>query len=233
MNLIHALQDNTDPNSLVSRLRRARSRRVVDLIRTIHAERGSVRIIDLGGEPNYWTLFERDMLDACGVRILLVNPGGVDEPADPTLFDLLDGDACALPQYADDSFDLVHSNSVLEHVGDWPRMEAFAAECRRLAPRYYVQTPYFWFPIEPHFSAPFFHWRSEQSRARSLLRRRHGFAERAPDMGAAMRDVQHARLLDKGQFRWLFPDAAHHDERIGGLTKSLIAVRDGSAVGRG
>lgn len=226
MNLIHALQDNNDPNSLVSRFRRARAKRIVDLITRIHAEKGSVNIIDLGGEANYWTLFDRAFLEASKVRITLVNPGGIDEIADPRLFTVVDGDACALPQYADHEFDLVHSNSVIEHVGDWTRMEAFAAECRRLAPRYYVQTPYFWFPVEPHFSAPFFHWRSEQSRAKSLLKRRHGFSRKAPDMGAAMRDVQHARLLDKAQFRFLYPDAAHHDEVVAGLTKSLIAVRD-------
>jgi len=57
------------------------------------------------------------------------------------------------------------------------------------------------------------------------LKRRHGFAERAPDLGQAMRDVQHARLLDKAQFRFLFPDARHADERFAGLTKSLIAIR--------
>lgn len=224
MKLIHALQDNSNPNSLVSRFRRARARRIVVLIEAIHAERGAVRIIDLGGEPEYWSLFERTFLDRCGARITLVNPGGFAD-ADPTLFDSVDGDACALPQYTDNSFDLVHSNSVIEHVGDWVRMEAFAGECRRLAPRYYVQTPYFWFPVEPHFSAPFFHWRSEQSRARALMKRGHGFSERAPDIGAAMRDVQHARLLDKTQFRFLYPDAEHHDEVALGLTKSLIAVR--------
>lgn len=226
MNLIHALQDNTDPNSLVSRFRRARARRIIAMITRIHEEKGAVNIIDLGGEANYWTLFDRQFLDASRVRITLVNPGGIDEVADPRLFTIIDGDACALPQYEDHAFDMVHSNSVIEHVGDWARMEAFASECRRLAPRYYVQTPYFWFPVEPHFSAPFFHWRSEQSRARSLLKRRHGFSQRAPDMGAAMRDVQHARLLDKAQFRFLYPDAAHHDEVVAGLTKSLIAVRD-------
>jgi hypothetical protein len=102
---------------------------------------------------------------------------------------------------------------VIEHVGDWVRMEAFASECRRLAPSYYVQTPYFWFPIEPHFSAPFFHWKSEQSRARALMKRPHGFSEKAADVGAAMRDVQHARLLDKTQFRFLYPDAEHFDEK--------------------
>lgn len=224
MKLIHALQDNSDPNSLVSRFRRARARRITALIEAIHAEKGAVRIIDLGGEPEYWNLFPREFLDAHKVRITLVNPGGFDA-VDATLFDNVDGDACSLPQYADMSFDLVHSNSVVEHVGDWVRMEAFAAEARRLAPRYYVQTPYFWFPIEPHFSAPFFHWRSEQSRARALMRKSHGFSQKAPDIGAAMRDVQHARLLDKTQFRFLFPDAAHHDEVVLGLTKSVIAVR--------
>lgn len=223
MNLIHALQDLNDPNSLVSRMRRARAKRIVDLISKIFKDRGEVRILDLGGEPDYWRLFDRSFLEASKVHITTVNPlsFAVEDP----MFLALEGDACAMPQWKDNAFDLVHSNSVVEHVGDWPRMEAFAAETRRLAPRYYVQTPYFWFPIEPHFSSPFFHWRSEQSRAKALLKRRHGFAERAPDMGEAMRGVQHARLLDKAQFKYLFPDATHYDERFGGLTKSLIAVR--------
>lgn len=223
MNLIYALQDPQNPNSLAMRFRRARARRIVDLIETVAAQKGDCRIIDLGGEPDYWGLFDRAFLEASKVKITLVNPQAfsVDDP----MFEAVTGDACALPQYGDHAFDFVHSNSVVEHVGDWPRMEGFAGEVRRLAPKYYVQTPYFWFPVEPHFSAPFFHWRSEQSRAKSLLKRRHGFAERAPDIGQAMRDVQHARLLDKAQFRFLFPDATHVDEKVAGLTKSLIAIR--------
>lgn len=225
MKLIHALQDNNDPNSLVSRFRRARSKRIVALIETVHAEKGEVRIIDLGGEASYWHLFDVDFLKASNVHITLVNPGGVDDVWDTDLFTVVDGDATYLPQYGDNSFDLVHSNSVIEHVGDWVRMEAFAEECRRLAPRYYVQTPYFWFPVEPHFSSLFFHWKSEQSRARALMKRSHGFSQKAADVGAAMRDVQHARLLDKNQFRFLYDDAIHHDEKVGPLTKSLIAIR--------
>lgn len=223
MKLIYALQDPDNPNSLAVRMRRARTRHVTALIAAAAAEKRACRILDLGGEPDYWRLFDRGFLEASKVHVTLVNPIAF-EVEDP-MFDALEGDACAMPQYADASFDLVHSNSVVEHVGDWPRMEAFAGEARRLAPRYYVQTPYFWFPIEPHFSAPFFHWRSEQGRAKALLKRRHGFAERAADMGQAMRDVQHARLLDKAQFKFLFPDARHLDERFAGLTKSLIAIR--------
>jgi hypothetical protein len=223
MNLIYALQDPDNPSSLAMRLRRARARRIVDLIALIAAERGECRILDLGGTPDYWTLFDRGFLQASKVHVTLVNPlpVSVDDP----MFSAVAGDACALPRYGDHAFDLAHSNSVLEHVGDWPRMEAFAAETARLAPRYYVQTPYFWFPIEPHFSTPFFHWRSEQSRAKALLRRRYGFFERADDMGAAMRIVQECRLLDKKQFAFLFPDADHIDERVAGFTKSLIAIR--------
>jgi len=224
MKLIHALQDRDDLNSLSARFRRARSARVLTLIQAISRARGRCRIIDLGGEPNYWRVFDANALRASGVQIMLVNP--VSQVVDDPMFVSVAGDACALPQFADGAFDLAHSNSVIEHVGDWPRMEAFARELRRLAPRYYVQTPYFGFPIEPHFSTPFFHWRSEQARARRLMARRYGFCERQPDMGAAMRAVQSARLLDKAQFRFLFPDAVHVDERVLGLTKSLIALRD-------
>lgn len=172
---------------------------------------------------DYWGLIDREFLEACKVVVTLVNtfPVADDDP----MFEAIQADACALDDLPDHSFDLVHSNSVIEHVGDWTRVEAFARQTRRLAPRYYVQTPYFWFPVEPHFSALFFHWRSEQWRARALMRRAHGFAEHAQDIGAAMRDVQEARLLDKAQFNFLFPDAGHFDEQAAGLTKSLIAIR--------
>ncbi len=229
MTLIDTLHDTGNPNSLSSRFRRARARHVTSLIETIFAERGEVRIIDLGGLPDYWLgLFERDLLERCKVHITLVNPQPF-EVADP-LFTAAVGDACAQPQLADHSFDLVHSNSVIEHVGDWARMEAFAAEVHRLAPRYYVQTPYYWFPYEPHYSSLFFHWFPEQVRAKALLRRRHGFSEQCRDIGEAMKEVQEARLLDKQQFRFLFPDAEHIDERAAGLTKSLIAIRSGPAA---
>lgn len=225
MKLIHALQDMDSDQSLSARFRRARAARVVALIEKTFAERGKVHIADLGGEPTYWNiLFDRKFLEANKVHISLFNPQPFT--VDDALFTAAVGDACDMHEHADQSFDLVHSNSVVEHVGDWVRMEAFAKECRRLAPRYYVQTPYFWFPIEPHFSAPFFHWRSEQTRAKLLMKRKHGFSEIAPDIGAAMRDVQHARLLDKAQFKFLYPDARHIDEKFVGLTKSLIAIRD-------
>lgn len=224
MRAIDAIQGRTNPNSLANRFRRARSRKVMAAI--ARASRGGrCRVLDLGGEPDYWALFDRAELAAAGVHVTVVNPEPQAISADP-LFTFVEGDACDLSGFADAAFDFVHSNSVIEHVGDWARMEAFAREVRRLAPAYYVQTPYQWFPIEPHFSSPFFHWRSESWRARRLMKKTHGFMEARPaDMGEAMRAVQSARLLDKSQFRHLFADASHDDERVGPLTKSLIAIR--------
>jgi hypothetical protein len=223
MNFIRAQQDYANPNSLASRFRRARARRIVALIQAVFAERGACRIVDLGGRPDYWDVVDRAVLEACKVRITTVNLEDQAASDDP-LFDQRTGDALAFDA-ADNAFDIAHSNSVIEHVGDWGQMERFAAETRRLAARYYVQTPYFWFPIEPHFSAPLFHWAPESVRARRLMKRSHGFMARTDDLGEAMRAVQHARLLDKAMMRHLFPDARLVDERFAGLTKSLMAIR--------
>ncbi len=223
MNFIRAQQNYDDPNSLASRFRRARMRHVTALIQAIHAERGACRIVDLGGRPDYWRAIDRSLLEACKVTITTVNLEP-QAPVDDPMFDQRVGDALAFDA-ADNAFDLAHSNSVVEHVGDWPQMERFAAETARLASRYYVQTPYFWFPIEPHFSAPFFHWLPEAVRARKLMRRPLGFAPQAADMAQAMRLVQHARLLDRGMMAQLFPDAAIEAETVGPLIKSLMAIR--------
>jgi hypothetical protein len=224
VNFILRQQDYSNPRSLASRFRAARARHIVGLIQAAFMARGQVRIIDLGGRPEYWRIIDRGFLDSMKVHITTVNLEKQAPTSDP-MFSQRTGDACALDA-EDNAFDIAHSNSVIEHVGDWAQMEMFARETQRLAPRYYVQTPYFWFPVEPHFSAPFFHWLPEGTRARMLMKRDHGFMKRTGDLGAAMRAVQHARLLDKTMMRHLFPNARHVDETVAGLTKSLMAIRD-------
>ncbi|OXE35157.1 MAG: methyltransferase type 11 [Phenylobacterium zucineum] len=204
--------------------RRRRMAAVLPLIETAFRRMGRCRIIDLGGRADYWTLFDRAFLEAHKVHITTVNLETPRDIADPILTEI-QGDALNLPQFPDLAFDMAHSNSVIEHVGDWENMELFAAQARRLAPAYFVQTPYFWFPIEPHFTAPVFHWLPEGVRAGLLMRRSQGWAPRSADMGEAMRQVRSACLLDKAQMRYLFPDARLAEEKVFGLTKSLMAIR--------
>ncbi|HEX4077255.1 MAG TPA: methyltransferase domain-containing protein [Rhizomicrobium sp.] len=220
------LVDYSNPNSLGSRLRRRRSSHLKSLIDFIHARHGSVRILDLGGRRVYWAMFDESWLAARNVHVTLVNRA--DEVArmrQQARFTILAGDACHLPQFADNSFELSHSNSIIEHVGGWERMEAFARESRRLAPFCYLQTPYFWFPVEPHFLAPFYHWLPESWRAKILLRMKLGHYRRAADMGEAMRIIRGAILLDRAQLAHFMPDARIGFEWLGPLPKSLIAIR--------
>jgi hypothetical protein len=65
----------------------------------------------------------------------------------------------------------------------------------------------------------------EQWRARLHMRRRLGFYPKAESFDQAMRDCQRAQLLDYRQMAELFPEAEIMREKVGPLTKSLIAIR--------
>ena len=66
-------------------------------------------------------------------------------------------DAAAGLPFADGEFDLVYCSSVIEHVPP-ARRAAFAAEIRRVGRGWFVQTPAFSFPLEPHSLLPGAHW---------------------------------------------------------------------------
>jgi hypothetical protein len=210
------------PEGADNRFRAQRFRLFKSLVDDILSKQKSCRILDIGGTPEYWERFGNE-LDASRVDISVLNLA-----ARPETFPhvkVLVGDARKMGQFNDLSFDVIHSNSVIEHVGRWDDMASMAQEVRRLAPRYFVQTPYFWFPIEPHARFPLLHWMPESWRYRILMRRTCGFWQRREDVGSATRAIQSALLLDKQQMRFLFPDADVISEKFFGLTKSLIAIR--------
>jgi len=195
---------------------------VRELIYKVLRENKLCNILDIGGTSGYWSSLGGD-LDWNRVRVVLVNLSAA--PTDFHGLECIIGDARRLDQFSDMSFDIVHSNSVIEHVGRWVDMESMAKEVRRLAPRYIIQTPYFWFPIEPHARFPLLHWMPESWRYRILMRRTCGFWKQQPDLGRAVAAIQSANLLDKQQFQYLFPDAKIIVERFIGIPKSLMAVR--------
>jgi hypothetical protein len=204
------------------------------MIDAIYFQKKEVRILDLGGERAYWLAFDKSYLASRNVNITLVNLEvnavnlgvSIDDTIRDPRFSVVIGDACNLSQFAEASFDLVHSNSVIEHVGSWNSVEAFATETRRLAPAYYLQTPYFWFPIEPHFIAPFLHWLPESLRLKIILTLNvTGSYLPFSSIGDAMRAVRDAALLDRTQLRYLFPDGSIRFEWFFLLPKSLIVTR--------
>lgn len=221
------LIDYDQPDSLSSRLRRRRSELLLRLISAVAAARPApARILDIGGTPAYWILVGPDRLRALGVRITLLNRHSLGIP--DGLRDLLEatvGDGCDLAGIADGAYDLTHSNSVIEHVGGPARMAAFAAETRRTGRSYYVQTPDFWFPVEPHYMAPAVHWLPARWREELVWRGVIRIHRRPADRRDARSIVAEQQLLTARRMRRLFPDAEHRHERLLGLSKSLLALR--------
>jgi len=181
------------------------------------------RILDVGGTPFNWLLLN------VRPRITIVNMPRAREAFDEH-FTCVFADGRALP-FADHSFDIVFSNSVIEHVGDGESQRQFAEEITRVGRAYWVQTPNRRFPIEPHLLTPFLHflpatWQRRIARKFTVW----ALIERpSPDrwefyIEHYLRDI---RLLDAGDMQRLFPGAEIVRERLGGLTKALIAVRRG------
>ena len=111
--------------------------------------------------------------------------------------------------FADDEFDLAYCSSVIEHIAPEQRA-AFAAEVRRVARGWYVQTPAFSFPVEPHALLPFAHWLPARLR-RPYWR-----------LGVAG-DWERIELLRRDEMAALFGEPVA--ERAGPLVKSWISVR--------
>ena len=192
-------------------------------IERIYRDRGECRIIDIGGRPEYWKP-ALDTLRRCNGHVTVVNIESTQSKPEP-LFDFCYGDACDLSHVQDGAFDLAHSDSLVEHLVTWENMSRCAGEIRRVARSYYVQTPYFWFPYEPHFRLPFFHWLPQQTRARLVMRFKLGYFNRAATLHKAMKNIESVSLLDKSQMAALLPDADVGFEYIAGMPKSLIAIR--------
>jgi SAM-dependent methyltransferase len=112
--------------------------------------------------------------------------------------------------FADDEFDLAYSSSLVEHLAPADRA-AFASELRRVARGWFVQTPAFSFPVEPHALLPFAHWLPPAARRPYW---RLGVAGEWEDIA----------LLRRREMAELFGEPVLA-ERALGLTKSWLSVR--------
>lgn len=219
--MVFGFADHRDPRSLAARLRRRRMLAFAELLAPF---REPVRVVDLGGTADFWRKAAPALPKQLDLTIVNLR-ANAEAPIEGARH--VAGDARHLPQFADDSFDICFSNSVIEHVGSRADQAAMASEVRRLAPSYYVQTPNRYFPVEPHFLVPGFQFLP--LRARAALHHRYdlGWIPRQPDEALALREVEEIVLLDGRDMRELFPDAHIRSERFALLTKSFIAIRRG------
>jgi hypothetical protein len=208
--------DNRDPKSLASRLRKRRNEKFRDSIYTLPRP---LNILDVGGTAAVWRTI--GFANAPDIRITLFNLK--QEEVHETNIISMVGDARSMKSFTDAQFDVAYSNSVIEHLGNMEDMKKMAREIRRVSRIYFLQTPYKYFPIEPHFMFPLFQflpicWRIYLIRHFNLA-----WAGKISDYDSAERAVKSITLLSKAQLQSLFPDARITTEKVLGFPKSLLA----------
>ena len=216
MRLLRNLADSGRAGSAASRFRRRRVEWFESLLAEVPPPR---RIVDVGGMPEFWE--RHGFAGRPDVEILVLNLFAQASSA-PNIRCVV-GDATAMPELGDGSLDVAFSNSVIEHVGSLEQQRRMAAEVRRIAQRYFVQTPNRNFPIEPHFLLPGFQFLPYRLQVGLLRTFPIVWNERIRDRARAEALVSEIRLMAAAELRACFPDARIAREQFLGLTKSFVA----------
>jgi hypothetical protein len=216
--LIRRLSDSEDSGSLGNRLRSRRFRQFEARMELLPKP---VRLLDVGGDNSFWE--QRGWAGKDGVQIVTLNIAA--EPKRHANIEPMVGDATDLSQFSDASFDVVFSNSVIEHLFTFDNQRRMASEVARVGKALWVQTPNYWFPIEPHFQVPGWQWMPVGMRVSMLRRWRCGWRGPCPDRERAQQLVSEIRLLRQRELQAMFPRAVLVPERFCGLIKSWTAVQ--------
>jgi SAM-dependent methyltransferase len=197
----------------------AKSRRQkFELLQMVFKPTEQDRVLDVGASGELFTEYTFEDFYPFPCRII---GGGVDfwevlkaqrrypGPAYVTF------DGCALP-FADKSFDLVFSNAVIEHIPEAQRQREFAREVMRVGKSWFVTTPNYWFPFEPHYHLPLIQF---------LPREGQRLYNRLLGGSIPKGEVQQLALLSARRLRSLFPGSVVVRMRVTFWPETLVAYR--------
>jgi hypothetical protein len=221
--VLEKIYDNRRNDSLATNLRQKRLNIFESII---ESSSNNLRILDVGGTELFWknsgilSILETKNIEITILNILEVE---VNTPGIKSVV----GDGTNMKEFADNYFDIVFSNSAIEHVGSYISQQKMANEIKRVGKRYFVQTPNRYFPIEPHYMIPLFQffpfsvkfWIT--ANVPSIWTGKKAFHNKED----AKRWTESIRLLTKQEFIKLFPDAKIYEEKFLGIDKSFIAYQ--------
>jgi hypothetical protein len=216
--LFNFLASSDNPNSLGYKFRIKRLQEFEKMFFSRFSGLEKIEILDVGGTSYFWK--NSTLLSHPGLRITLLNLYPV-ETSHPAIH-AVQGDATDMREFETGSFDLVFSNSVIEHLYTLELQQKMASEILRVGKSYFIQTPNVYFPIEAHYALPlaqyypkaFLHFVLTQTKLSRM--KKWSSAE-------ASQYIAEIRLLNAQEMKALFPGASLLKEKVLGLTKSITA----------
>lgn len=130
------------------------------------------------------------------------------------------GDACHLP-WPDKYFDVVYSNAVIEHVGDYERQKQMAREIMRVGKRWFVCTPNRWYPFEFHLRLPLVTWLAGDAYLHAARVLRYDHVRRRYTFVNPMADF---RLMSFREMKSCFSNSRIIKQRVTFMAETLIAL---------
>ena len=216
--LFHFFASSDDPQSLGFKFRRKRLLEFENLFFAHFAGVDKIEILDVGGADYFWQ--QSSLLNHPGVRITLLNLH-LEKTSHPAI-QAMQGDATDMREFEDNRFDLVFSNSVIEHVYTFENQRKMASEICRVGKSHFIQTPNVYFPIEAHYALPFAQYYPKALLHFILTKTKLSrFKRWSPAEASQYQDE--IRLLNESEMKVLFPGSNILKEKVLGLTKSLTA----------
>lgn len=190
-----------------------------ELFRQRLAPGPATTVLDVGFSPVQYqeaeNFFEQRYPWPTQVTALCIEPLG-DAPLRYPDITLVRYDGERIP-FDDDAFDVVWSNAVLEHVGDFAAQVRFLAELDRIGRRHFVTTPNRWFPVEVHTKFPLVHWLPQAAFDRIVLA-----------LGKPAATGDHLRLMSARTYRRALDEAGVTAElvgnRVAGMPMDFVAI---------
>ncbi|KAB8334038.1 class I SAM-dependent methyltransferase [Scytonema tolypothrichoides VB-61278] len=218
MGILEKIYNHRHQDSLATKLRKKRFALFKDLLDSVPKP---IKILDVGGRVDFWQNTDFWHETDKDLEVTIIN---LDFEIDDSVYvniTQVSGDARNMQQFRDQEFDVVFSNSVIEHVGGFQEQLQMSREVMRVGKRYFIQTPNLYFPIEPHFVFPLFQFLPVGLRVFLVNHFDLGWIKKIPDKEKAKQLVTGIKLLRKMELVKLFPKSNLYEEKFLGLTKSF------------
>jgi len=185
----------------------------------------NMKILDVGAEVNLTSTKEVQFIDLYPWKnmITAINISSKHIMSIKSLYpevEAIVGDACELP-WPDKYFDIVYSNAVIEHLGNFEKQVKMASEIMRVGKRWFLTTPNRWYPFEFHMRLPFVSWLPRKGYLWAGRIVSYDHVRKKYTFGIKRNEL---RLMTARELKYCFPDSEIIKQRVTFMSETLIVV---------